>query len=93
MKRSNVEAELIAQGFHFGNFDGFVGKRVCKPWQGAFDGYDLICRDVRMLADGTLIVHNPWTNTVEDHIRSVNDIGPYLKAHGKVCEPGPNVWD
>jgi hypothetical protein len=88
-----VRSELRAMGFVFGDFDGFVGTRVYPAWQGAFDSKRLVCRDIRLLEDGTLIVHNPWTNVIEDRIESVAAIGEYLKTHGRVCEGGANVWD
>ncbi len=90
---NGMRADLIAAGFVFGDRDGFVGERIYPAWQGAFDSKRLVCRDVRVLNNGTLIVHNPWTNVIEDHIGSVAEIGEYLKAHGRLCEPGANVWD
>ncbi len=93
MKGIAARHELRAAGFVFGNFDGFVGERVYPSWEGAFGGKRLVCEDIRLLNDGTLVVHNPWKNVIVGVIESVAAIGEYLEAHGKVCEPGANVWD
>jgi len=90
---TTTQHETIPAGWVCGNFDGFPGTRIYPSWQGALESKRLICQDVRVL-NGEYFVHNPWHNKVTASLGTdIADVEEYILRHGKVCEPGANVWD
>lgn len=84
--------EIVNAGWVFGNFDGFVGERIYPSWQGTLEGKRLPLRDIRVL-NGFFFIHNPWENTVHANFDTLAEVEAYILQHGRVAEPGVNVWD
>lgn len=90
---SATQTEKIPAGWVIGNFDGFPGTRIYTSWQGALEGKQLICKDVRVL-NGEYFIHCPWKNQVIASLGTdIATVEAYIREHGKVVVPGPNVWD
>lgn len=83
----------LPNGWVSGNFDGFPGTRIYPAWSGALESKRLICKDVRVL-NGEYFIHNPWNNTLVTSLGTdIADVEAYVMQHGRVVEPGANVWD
>ena len=87
-----TKLEQLPKGWVFGGFDGFAGDRIYPSWSGALEGKRLICRDIR-LVDGSFIVHNPWTDTVDVSLVTIAEVEAYIAVNGKLIQEGGNVWD
>ena len=80
-------------GWVFGHFDGFVGKRIYPSWSGALEGKRIVLRDVRLLENGTFVLHNAWKNLITETFPTIADVERHIIEHGVVQTPGANVWD
>jgi hypothetical protein len=90
---SAQQTEQIPAGWVTGNFDGFCGTRIYPAWSGELNGKRLTCRDIRVQA-GQFFIHNPWNNTVVATLGTeISAVENYIMQHGRVIEPGANVWD
>lgn len=87
-----IEA-IVTRGWVLGHPDGAPGIRIYPSWSGALQGKRLALRDVRMLADASFIVWNPWKNEVVDSFASLDQVEAHILATGAPVPEGANVWD